>query len=416
MATPKELVLTGISELVTLAPLVAAGRYHSVTMDDLGVIRDAWLHIKDGKVAAFGQGPLPAALRTLQLDLRGRLVLPGFVDCHTHPCFGGNRSAEFSQRLAGATYQDIARQGGGIKRTVSLTRATDEATLVAIAKKHFKIFLAHGTTTVEAKSGYGLSVAEELKILRAMAQAAQEVPIRASLTCLGMHALPPEISREDFIASCIDELLPAVAAEGICDWVDSFVEAGYFTAEDVIPYYAKAAELGLGARLHVDQFTNQNGGSLAARIGAVSCDHLEHTDQAGIAALAAAGTVAVLLPGTSLYCGIPYANAKPFLAGHVPVALATDFNPGSCRFHNPSFIATIGGIQCGLSLPQALAAITLVAARSLRLEHQKGALAVGHDADLVVWNHQTLEDWIADGGQSSPAEVFVAGGAVVGSP
>ncbi len=408
-AMTAELLIHNIGELITFDPLVQAQRWTQIKDPDLGRFKDAWLLARDGKILDFGTGH-PKASTGLRIDAQGSLVLPGLVDCHTHPCFAGSRADEFAERLNGTTYQEIGKRGGGIAKTVRHTVAATIDELADTAEHHFKLFLKHGVTTLEAKSGYGLTVDAELKILRAMNLAALRTPQQIEFTCLALHAVPkggPD--KATFIQQMTDELLPQVAQENLGSWVDAFVEDGYFSKEDCRPFFEKAKQLGLKPRLHADEFTNLGGGKFAAEIGALSCDHLEYADEDSIRAMAEADTVAVLLPGTSLYSKIKFAEAKKFIAAGVPVALATDFNPGSCRLHNLPFVASLGALHCGLNLPEAIAAISWVPAKSLDCHKTKGALARGMDADFAMFDFGTAEEWLADFGQTLPHSVYVGG-------
>ncbi len=407
----QQLVIHQIGELLTLAPLAAERRLIPRDLDDLGRMRGAWLALENGRVRASGTGPIAAAYaKWPRHNAGGMLVMPGMVDAHTHPVFGGSRTHEFVRRLDGATYQEIAAQGGGIMSTVRATRQASIEELTRICADHFRDFLRLGVTTCEAKSGYGLSVPDELKLLRAIRQAASQVPLHVQATCLALHAVPPDAGGKDkFIQQMTDELLPVVAREGLATWVDAFVEKGYFEPQDCDGFFARAKELGLAVRIHADEFADSGAAEAAARWGALSADHLECASDAGIAAMAKAGTVAILLPGTSLYCRMQYTQARRFIDAGVPVAVATDFNPGSCRVRNLAFTATLAALHCGMRSYEAIAGVTYVAAHALGLAGRKGALAVGHDADVVIQPWATAEDWLADMGQRAPAAVFIGG-------
>jgi imidazolonepropionase len=414
-----DLVVVGIGQLVTFAPLAEAQRWTGLTEDDLGALGpDAYVGIAGGKVTQVGRGPLPASLASLpRLDARGGLVVPGLVDAHTHAIFGGSRAHEFAQRLAGATYQEIAARGGGILSTMRATRGASDAELIAGLERRIARAASLGVTTLEVKSGYGLSVAEELRLLRLLAKARAEAQVTLEVTCLALHAASPEHpTLAAYVDACVRELLPAVAAEGLAQWADAFIERGYFGVGDVAPYAAKARALGLGLRLHADEFSDAGATGAAAAWGAASADHDQFASDAGIEAMAAAGTVATLLPGTSLYTAIPFADAKRFKRRGVPVALATDFNPGSCLVDNLALVAGLGAVHCGLTPVEALAAVTFVAARSLRLEARKGALVPGYDGDLAVYaDLPDASHWLADFGRTPPSAVVAGGARVAGA-
>lgn len=406
------LTITNIGELITLAPLAKAEKLSRIEDKDLGRVANAWLAVENGKIVASGNGVLPASYNDWPTqDAEGGLVMPGLVDAHTHPLFGGNRAHEFCQRLAGTTYQQIAAAGGGIKYTVKQSRETDDATLLKTARDRLQRFLKNGVTTLEVKTGYGLSVKEELRHLRLYKKLRGETSQHLSTTCLALHALPPEAtSVTEFVKTMTEELLPAVAKEKLADFVDAFVEKGYFLPEDCDPYFKKAQELGFKIRIHADEFVDSGAAAAACRWGALSADHLEFAHPDAIQQMAAQNIVAVLLPGTSLYTKIPYTKAAPFLAAGCPIALATDFNPGSCQVDNLGLIATIGALHCGLDLPHTVAAVTYVPAYSLALHQRKGALAQGFDADILWFKGLgRLEEWVAGLGQEKPARVWING-------
>jgi len=411
------LLLKNIGELITLHPLAEAKKLVDIHDDDLGRLKDAWLLVKNGKISNYG--PTSSGLPDIEgkdcIDARGGLVLPGLVDAHTHPIFAGDRSKEFCRRLSGESYQSIGASGGGIKYTVSQTRTASEDDLSNFCSKTLNTFLTYGVTTVEAKSGYGLSTEQELKLLRCIKHASTKTPQKIVATCLALHAVMPEYeSAESYIDEITNTLLPMVSSESLASFVDAFVEKGYFSPEQIETYVQKAKELGLKIRIHADEFADSGAATAAAKWGALSADHLECASDEGISDMAKSGVIAILLPGTSLYTKIPYAQAERFRDRKCAVALATDFNPGSCLVDNLPFIATIGALHCGLTAAEAIAAVTYVAAASLGLEDEKGALAKGMDADLCLYSElQTLEQWIADLGRNPPNKVFIEGKSVL---
>lgn len=404
-------VVSNIGELVTMAPLAKERRATGIRAADLGVLSGpAWLAVEHGKVTGYGQGVPPVTKGTRHVDVQSGLVMPGLVDAHTHPVFAGSRAKEFARRLDGATYQEIAQEGGGIRYTMTATRTASDAGLRALLDARLARFLTLGVTTVEAKTGYGLSVAEELRLLKVLNAAKKSAPLHVSVTCLALHAASPEHpDLASYIRACTTELLPEIARAKLADAVDAFIEAGYFSVADAAPYVLRAKELGLAVRLHADEFTDAGGASAAAEWGALSADHLQFASAKGVERMATAGVTAVLLPGTSLYTKIPFADAKRFTRSGCAVALATDYNPGSCLADNLAMIATVGAVQCGLTGPEAIAAVTYSAAKSLGLETQKGALAVGHDADFLVSPLANMQEWIADLGRTPPREVWTRG-------
>lgn len=405
------LLVHAIGELISCQPLAAAKRFTAIAERDLGRVQNAWLAIEAGRVLESGSGEPPARYRNWPaLDAGGALVTPGLVDSHTHPIFGGDRTAEFAARLNGMSYQEIAARGGGIKSTIAATRAASDADLAASTRQRLDLFLSWGVTTLEAKSGYGQSVAEELRLLRILNKLAAEGPQTLSLTCLALHDVPRDCSsQEDFIRAMRDELLPQVATEKLADWVDAFVEEGYFSVAATRPLIERAQELGFGVRLHADEFAPSGAAEAAAAWGAASADHLQKASDTGISAMAQAGTVAVLLPGTSLYTRLSYTEARRFRERNCPIAVGSDFNPGSCYLPNLPMAASLAALYAGLSLAETLVAVTWNGARALRLEARKGALAPAYDADLIIHSCRTLEQWVADFGQNKPREVLIGG-------
>ena len=404
-----------IGQLITLAPLANEKRTTRIQYADLGIIQHAWLRIYEGRVHSYGDMThCPYAEQPVDLD--GALVLPGFVDAHTHPIFAGDRSPEFLQRLSGMSYEAIAHQGGGIRSTMQATRAATREHLAARTLMHLQQFLRWGTTTVEAKSGYGLSKESEIAQLEILQALKAKTPQHLRITCLALHACPPEYTSPDsYTLAMKDTLLPLIAAEKLADYVDVFLENGYFLASEAMDQFmAQAQALGLGIRIHADEFSDAGGALAAAQWQAASADHLQHASQAGITAMAKSGVTAILLPGTSLYTAIPYTDARPFLHADCAVAIASDYNPGSCKIYNLALLATIASIHCHLSLPQALAGITYVPSVSLCLSSQKGALAPTFDGDFVVYKTlHTVEQWLSSCGMQSPDAVFIKGNQVV---
>ncbi len=319
------LALVNIGELATCPPGNA--------QDDAGLIRDAALVVGDGRVDWCGPAAkLPDAFHGIDRhDCDGALVIPGLVDCHTHLCFGGWRGDEFEMRLRGMDYREIAAAGGGIIGTVEATRAATKAQLLEKARNALDGMLALGVTTVECKSGYGLDVETELKQLEIYRELGREHVVTLVPTFLGAHIVPPEYAtdRDGYVELLCDSLLPKVARRGLAGFCDVFVEAGAFTAEEARRILSTARDLGLGLKVHADQLSDGGGAQLAAELGAISAEHLEYVSAGGITALAAAGTVAVSLPLASLYLGEPCLPARELLRAGVPVAVATDFNPGS---------------------------------------------------------------------------------------
>lgn len=331
-----------------------------------------------------------------RLDAGGGLVIPGLIDCHTHLAFGGWRADEFEQRLLGRSYLEIAAAGGGIARTMRSTRDASEPELVARSAGFLREMLALGITTVECKSGYGLDREHELRLLRVYRTLAGLQPIRIVPTFLGAHTVPPEFvhDRAGYLALLIDDLLPLIAREGLAAFCDVFVERSAFTADEARRLLCAAQALGLGAKLHADQLSAGGGAELAAEVGAVSADHLECASDAGIAAMARAGVVAVSLPLASLYLHQPPAPARGWIEAGAMVAVATDFNPGSApSFHLPLALTLACTLQ-RMTPAEALKGATLVAAHAVGLAGRIGSLEPGKAADLAVIDAPTVNQWL----------------------
>lgn len=340
---------------------------------------------------------MPSRFRdTDEHDAGGRLVVPGLVDCHTHLAFGGWRADEFERRLAGETYLQIAAAGGGIVSTVRATRMLDEPSLVARAGAFLSEMLALGVTTVECKSGYGLDVETELKLLRAYQRLAELGPQRIVPTLLGAHVVPPEFRgrREAYVRLVIEEMIPGAAAERIARCCDVFVEESAFTLEDARRILEAGRAAGLAPKLHADQLTSGGGAELAAQVGAISADHLEHISDAGVAALRDAGVVAVSLPIASLYLGQPPMPARRLIEAGVRVAVATDFNPGSApSCHLPLAMALACTLQ-RMRPAEVLKGATIFAARAAGVESEVGSLEPGKCADFAVIDAPDVNHWL----------------------
>ena len=407
-------LVNNIGELITLEPLAKEQRASRVKQSDLASTRDAWIFFDEGKVHSSGAGPAPrkflADPAIQQVDAQQKLVTPGFIDSHTHPIFFGNRSHEFKMRLDGMSYQEIAQQGGGIMATVKATREASDEQLLTQTLKHLKKFLEYGVSTVEAKSGYGLTPSEEIRHLRILKQAASKTKQKLKLTCLALHAIPKEYpSASEYIAAVCEELLPAVAKEQLADYVDAFIENGYFSSNDCVPYFNKAKELGLKIRLHADEFSDALAAQTAADWSAASADHLQFASKEGLSAMSKQGVVACILPGTSLYTAIPFTSGRRLADAGCAVSIATDFNPGSCNLSNLPMLAILAGLHGKLYSWEVIAGITFVPAYSLSLSLQKGALAKGFDADFCIHDFNGLDEWLADFGKTKPKEVWLGG-------
>lgn len=358
-----------------------------------GAIENAAILITDGRIDWVGPRadlPTTGARETDRLD--GRWVTPGLIDCHTHLVFGGDRSGEFEQRLNGATYEEIARSGGGIVSSVAATRAASEDELYASALMRLEGLKATGVTTVEIKSGYGLDLDSELKMLRVARQLGREAGVRVRTSYLGLHAVPPEFraseaDRAAYVDLAIDHMLPAAQAEGLVDAVDAYCEPIAFSVEEVSRLFERAKALGLPVKLHADQLSDGGGAALAARYQALSADHIEHTIEAGVRAMAEAGVVAVLLPGAYLMLRETTPPPVGLLRKHgVAMAVATDCNPGTSPVASMTAALNLACVQFRLTPEEALAGATRHAAKALGASDAIGTIEAGKAADLAVWN------------------------------
>ncbi|MBQ4000779.1 MAG: imidazolonepropionase [Lachnospiraceae bacterium] len=358
--------------------------------------RHAWLLLEDGKVLSLGTGDPGGIARvpgTEILDAGGLLVTPGLVDAHTHLIFGGYRQNELALKLQGVSYLEILARGGGILSTVSATRRAGEEELFEKARKDLDEMLKHGVTTVEIKSGYGLDRETELRQLKVIKKLREELPLDLVSTYLGAHALPPEYkdNREGYISLMCEEIIPEVAREGLAEFCDVFCETGVFTAEETGRILEAGKKYGLRPKIHADEIDAIGGSELTKEVGAVSAEHLIRCRESGIQAMKEAGTIACLLPATSFYLGAAYAPARQMIDAGVPVAMATDYNPGSCPSLNLQFVMNLGCLRYRLTPEEVLAAVTLNAAGAIGRADRLGSLEPGKQADLVIWDAPDLE-------------------------
>ncbi|KAB5620555.1 imidazolonepropionase [Pseudomonas putida] len=364
---------------------------HVATMANgsYSIIEDAAIVTNAGLIEWIGpKSELPGVDAERVVDLGGAWVTPGLIDCHTHTVFGGNRSGEFEQRLQGVSYAEIAAQGGGIASTVRATRAASEDALLASARQRVQALLRDGVTTLEIKSGYGLDLANERKMLRVARRIAEELPVTVRATCLAAHALPPEYAgrADDYITHICDEMLPALAAEGLVDAVDAFCEHLAFSPAQVERVFIKARELGLPVKLHAEQLSSLHGSSLAARYQALSADHLEFMTEEDAIAMAQAGTVAVLLPGAFYFLRETQLPPMDALRRHgVKIALSSDLNPGTSPVLSLRLMLNMGCTLFRMTPEEALAGVTVHAATALGLGDSHGSLEAGKVADFVAW-------------------------------
>ncbi len=384
-------------------------------MLELSIIVNGALYIRGSRIERAGplrevEGLIDADCDVI--DAEGRVVLPGFVDAHAHPVFAGNRADEFEERAGGATYQEIAARGGGIKSTVGATRDASLEALVMSGKRYAEWFLRCGTTTVEAKSGYGLTLEDELKILRAIRQLDQELPLRYVPTFLGAHDIPAEYRerRADYVALVIDEMLPRVASEELAEYCDVFCEAKVFSTAEARRILSAAREQGMGLRIHADQLSLSGGAKLAAELKAATADHLEHTDAEGIAALKAAGVQPVLLPGSVYALGSQrYPAAREMITAGLAVVLATDFNPGSSPTPSMLMVLSLAATQLKMMPAESITAATINAAYSLGRGDRLGSLEKGKSADFVIHDCDDYRELSYFFGVEHAWQVYVGG-------
>jgi len=358
-------------------------------LSELGIIRDGGILVRDGKIDGVGPSDeIEKKSKGVEIvDLGGRLALPGFVDAHTHLVFGGNRLDDFERRARGETYEQIAKAGGGIWSTVEKTRAASEDELFRLAQKRIEWFLKCGTTTIEAKSGYGLTLEDELKILRVVRRLSEKGSVEVIPTFLGAHAVPRETSPDKYVDLVINEMLPRAAKEKLAEFCDVFCERGYFDIEQSRKVLSAAKKLGLKLRGHVDQLSDSGGAKLMAELGATTADHLEKTDEQGIAALKSANVQPVLLPGSVYALGsTSYPRAREMIGAGLAVVLATDFNPGSSPTPSMPMILSLGCTQMKMSPAEAISAATINAAYSLNLGDRVGSLEPGKLANIAVFD------------------------------
>ena len=381
----------------------------------LSIIKDGALFVRNQKIEQVGKRAdiEPLIDETCDvIDAGGRVVLPGFVDAHTHPVFAGTRAGEFEERSQGATYQEIAARGGGIQSTVRATREATAQELVADGKRYAQWFLRNGTTTVEAKSGYGLTFEDELKLLRAIKQLDQETQLRYVPTFLGAHDIPPEYKtrREEYVSLLIDEMLPRVAAEKLAGYCDVFCEAKVFTVDESRRILSAARAQGLGLRVHADQLSLSGGAELAAELSAVTADHLEHADTPGIVALKSANVQPVLLPGSVYALGSSrYPPAREMIDAGLAIIIATDFNPGSSPTPSIPMALSIAATHMKLSPAEGITAATINAAYSLGRGDVIGSLEKGKIADLVIHDCEDYREIPYFFGIEHPWRVYASG-------
>ncbi len=395
MKVQADLLLTDIGELVTLAG--SPGLRRGEAAKELSIIQDGALASFNGKIVWTGKTrnafkSVQLIENHLEIDVAGKVITPGFVDSHTHPLYAGTRQVEFAMRANGADYEDISAAGGGILNSVKRTRQASSEDIEDNLVKHLSTMLLLGTTTVEVKSGYGLDLETEIRCLETASRFAEHWPQTIARTFLGAHEVPLEYRNrsDEYIKYLIDEVLPLIKAGELADFVDIFCEKGVFTAEQSRRYLLAAKDMGFGIRMHADEFHDTDGASIAVDVGALSADHLLSISDRNISKIAQSDTLATLLPGTALFLGKPFPPGRKLLDAGAAVAIATDFNPGSCFCESMPFMINLAVCQCGFSIEEAVTAATVNGAAALGMGSYKGALAPGMDTDMIIWD---LDDY-----------------------
>jgi imidazolonepropionase len=408
-----EVAVVNCGQMVTLAG--APGPRSGTAMGELGIVSQGAMLVRDGRVAAVGSyaeiKPLLTA-KTRVIDAAGHVVTPGFVDAHTHLVFGGNRADEFERRIAGATYQEIAAAGGGIQATVAKTRAASEDSLQASARTRLGWMVRSGTTTLEAKSGYGLSLKDELKTLEVLRRLDEEGPQQIVSTVLAAHTVPAEYRerRAAYLSLVIQQILPAVAEGKLARYCDAFCDEHAFTLAETRAVFARAQELGFGLRIHAEQFHADGGALLAAEFGAVTADHLESTLPESFPALWVAAVQPVLLPASVFCIGhTRYPDARGMIEAGLAPVLATDFNPGSSPTTSLPFVMSLACVWMRMSPAEALTAVTMNAACSLGLEREIGSLEVGKRADFLIHEFEDYREIAYFVAAAAKPRVFIRG-------
>jgi imidazolonepropionase len=413
---PRDLIIVNCKQLVTLAGPRVPRVGHD--LNNLGIIQDGALWARDGNIERVGtwdeiKAVAPEDADTI--DAENRIVLPGFVDAHTHLVFGGSRADEFERRALGESYQSIAASGGGIRSTVRQTRAATELELLISAKRRAHWLLRNGTTTAEIKSGYGLALEHEVKMLRIARSLEETGTLRVAGTFLGAHEFPDEFRdrREDYVELLINEMLPAIANERLAEYADIFCEPHIFNTETAFRIMTAASKLGFGLRMHVDQLSSSGGAQLAARLKAATADHLEQTDESGMLALRDAGVQPVLLPGSVYALGLQrYPAARRMVELGLPIVLATDLNPGSSPTPSIPMVLSLAVTQMKLSVAEAISAVTINAAYSLKRGHEIGSLEPGKYGDIVIHDCSDYRELAYYFGVEPARQVFIGGESV----
>ncbi len=383
-----DLILYNAEQVVTVAAhgeRVKAGE----AMRDIGLVEDGAVAIKDGIIEYVGPSDdIDIWDAERSINAMGKVVLPGFVDSHTHLVFAGARETEFARRIAGATYAEIAASGGGNNTTVKATRAASKIELTEYALHRLDSCLGFGCTTVEIKSGYGLDYENEIKMLEVIDELKNLHVVELVATFLGAHTLPFDYKdrREEYLDEVVDRMLPEIARRELAEYCDVFIEQGAFSVHDAERIFARARSEGLNVRVHADQITAGGGSELAAAMHAVSADHLDHISADGIEAMKASGTIATLLPGVSLFLGEPFPDARRLIGAGLPVAVATDANPGSCMSENMQLMMSLAALQMHMTMEEVITSVTLNAAAALDRSDRLGSIEQGKQADLLLFD------------------------------
>jgi imidazolonepropionase len=408
----KRILISNIGSLITISQKPdARGNIHE-SMNELSIIHDAAMIFTDTFEWIGKESEIPTEYIIDQvIDANGRAIIPGFVDSHTHCVFAGNRSNEFARRLRGITYQQIASEGGGILSTVSAVR---KASIEELAEKGIELAwkaIEYGTTTIEMKSGYGLSMESELALIKAIEIVKNEVPIRIISTFMGAHDFPPEYANNRFayVELIINEMLPAVKELNVVDFCDVFTDTGYYSIEDSRRILLKAMELGFSCKVHADELSSFGAAEMAGELKTVSADHLLYCSEAGMDAMKQGGTIATLLPGTAYTLRLPYAPARRMIDGGLIVALATDCNPGSCYTPNMQTILSLACMNMGMSIEEALTSATLHGAYALRAEEYCGSIEIGKSADFNMLDTSSYSDLVYHFGVNHIAKTWSRG-------
>ncbi len=395
MKIQSDLLIRNVGELVTMtgSPCLRRGEDAS----RLSIIHDGAIAAQNGKIVWTGtSSDISASIElernAVEIDATGRVLTPGFVDSHTHPLYAGTRQAEFALRASGADYEEIAGAGGGILNSVARTRAATPAQIEETLVKHLGTMLQLGTTTVEVKSGYGLDSDTELRCLQIASDVAEDWPQTMLMTFLGAHEVPLEFldHPDQYLDYLIEEVLPVIRDRELADFVDIFCEKGVFTADQSARYLRAAAEMGFKLKIHADEFHDTGGAAVAVETDALSADHLLSISKENIKLIAASNTVATLLPGTALFLGKPFPRGRELLDAGACVAIATDFNPGSCFCESMPFMINLAVCQCGFTIEEAVTAATINGASALGIADSTGTLAPGMNADMILWD---LDDY-----------------------